>query len=217
MRSSSFSASLLGFAVLLLVSAPTLARADDLPVAAPSPIAAPTPDAPAAPDADMAVHERDKAHAVFARTDVGAEGWDVGAGYMHFWRQADSYRGLGGITWMGLGGDARVFAARDPGRVSGAGAFGTARVSFMGDAMGMSTELALGAADIEGRGRALATAGVGMSFLYVDLAYAYQVPIDGGDRAGGIASHMFTARVTIPVVSYERTVKKEKMARREAR
>jgi hypothetical protein len=185
---------LLGFTVLALIStASARARADE--------------------PADMAVHERDKAHAVFARSDFGQNGWDVGAGYMHFWRQADSYRGLGGLTCMGLGGDARVFAAHDPGRVSGAGGFATSRVSFLGDAMGMSVEGAVGAADIEGRPRALATIGAGMSFLYLDLAYTYQLPIDGGDRAQTISSHMFTLRVTVPVSSYARTVTKEPMAR----
>jgi hypothetical protein len=206
MRSSSFATSLLGFAILTAVSAPARAHADE--AIAP---ALPTTDPP---HADLAVHERDKSHAVFARTDVGGEGTDVGVGYIHLWRQADSYGGLGGATWLGLGGDARVFASRDPGRVSGAGAFGTARVSFMGDAMGVSMEVAVGAADIEGRGRALATAGAAWSLLYVDLGYSYQIPLDGGDRAGVIASHMFTARITIPFFSYDRTVKKEPLRRR---
>lgn len=193
MSSSSRAATLLGCAALALVAMQGSARADDAAVAV---------------EPDVAVHDTDKSHAVFARTDIGQEGWDVGAGYMHLWRQADSYRGLGGWTWVGLGGDARVFGAPEPGRVTGAGAFGTGRVSFMGDTMGMSAEVSLGGADLDGRARALAAAGIGMSFLYVDLGYSYQLPIDGGDRAGVIASHMFTARITIPFFSYDHAVTK---------
>jgi len=195
----------LGFAALVLglVVGPASARADEAPAA------------PAA-EPDVAVHETDKSHAVFARTDIGREGWDVGVGYMHLWRQADSYHGLGGMTWMGIGGDTRIFAAREPGRVSGAGGFATGRISFLGDTMGMSIEAAVGAADLEGRPRAIATAGAGMSFLYADLGYSYQLPIDGGDRAGVIASHMFTLRITIPVRSYDRSVKTTPMTRASA-
>jgi hypothetical protein len=130
---------------------------------------------------------------------------------MHLWEQADSHRGLGAVVWLGAGVDGRVFVAHDPGRVAGAGGFGTGRISFAGDAMGMSMEVGVGAADILSRARAIATAGACLSALYVDLGYTYQLPIDGLTRENAIASHMFTIRITIPVHTYDRVVEKTPM------
>jgi hypothetical protein len=192
------------------------ARADDdaAPAAPPpEPPSAPVATDPAStkPERDVAVHETSQKHAPFARWEIGRLGTSIGAGYIHLWEQADSLNGLGGIVWFGAGVDGRLFVAHDPGRVAGAGGFASGRISFMGDAGGMSIEVAAGGADLDARGRAIATAGGALSFLYADIGYAYQFPIDGLDRANAIASHMFSLRVTVPVYTYDRQVTKTKL------
>jgi hypothetical protein len=61
--------------------------------------------------------------------------------------------------------------------------------------------------------RALGSAGIFLGLLYGEIGYSYQIPIDGGDRAGMIASHMASLRITIPVFSYAHVTKKSPPSR----
>ena len=184
------------------------ACAFSLVLAVPAVAAASEPSAPVAADPvqHQVTHERDKTHAVTARADAGKLGYGIGAGYMHLWEQADDYDGRGGIGWFAGGGDVRVLGAAPSGKIAGAGVFGDARVSFVGDAMGAGFEVSAGVADVEGRPRVMGSAGMFFGLLYGEIGYSYQVPLDGGDRAGIIASHMISLRVTVPVHTYEKIV-----------
>jgi hypothetical protein len=47
--------------------------------------------------------------------------------------------------------------------------------------------------------RTLGHAGLYLSFIFVDVGYAYQVPLGPFERAEWVASHQFSARVHVPV------------------
>lgn len=153
---------------------------------------------------DYAKHEENKGIAVAGRFDFGALGWSVGLGGMHLWEQADSYRGLGGIVWFEAGAEARMFLRKEDNHVMGGGGFGTGRISFMGDVMGMGLEATAGGAYLLDRMRALGSAGAFFGYLYIEFGYSYQIPIDGGDREGMIASHNLSLRITVPVHWYSK-------------
>jgi hypothetical protein len=83
--------------------------------------------------------------------------------------------------------------------------------TFAGDAMGIGMELTAGTAYLGDGMRALGSAGAFAGAHYGELGYSYQIPIDGGDRMGLIASHMFSLRATVPFFTYDRVVTKERM------
>jgi hypothetical protein len=201
---------LLVISALLLVAAPRVAHADEsVPIAAASPCDG--DDARPVREQECVVREHDFAHAIHVRGDASALSYDAGAGYMFLSRDLSGYRGLGAWAWLEAGADARAIGTTHDGKVRGAGAFGDARVSMMGDAFGAGVEVSAGAADIDGRPRAIGSAGVFMSFLYGELGYSYQVPLDGGTRDERIGSHTISLRITVPVYSWGKSVEREPM------
>jgi hypothetical protein len=108
--------------------------------------------------------------------------------------------GLGATVWLGYGGEFRLLAPQEGpvgGQVSAKG-----KVSVLGDAGGTSFEVAVGAARLPGGStRATASVGAAISFLYADIGYAYQIPLDGSTRPFGLTSHQFTLRLTLPIAN----------------
>jgi hypothetical protein len=108
--------------------------------------------------------------------------------------------GLGATVWLGYGGEFRLLVPQE-GPVGGQ-VSGKAKASVLGDAGGTSFEVALGGARLPGGPlRATGSVGAAISFLYADVGYAYQIPLDGGARPFGLASHQFTLRITLPVAN----------------
>gem|GEM_PF-4622391 len=108
--------------------------------------------------------------------------------------------GLGATVWLGYGGEFRLLAPQE-GPVGGQ-VSGKAKVSVLGDAGGTSFEATVGGARLPGGAlRATGSLGAALSFLYADIGYAYQIPLDGGPRPFGLAAHQFTLRITLPVAN----------------
>lgn len=176
-----------------------------------APVAPPSP-----PDSlvTVALHEMRVRDALTVGLDVGRSGGQgilaPSIGLLHLHERSDGVvtrgpdgkirGGLGATVWLGYGGEFRLLAPQE-GPVGGQ-VLGKAKASVLGDAGGTSFEVAVGGARLPGGPfRATGSVGAAISFLYADIGYAYQVPLDGGARPFGLASHQFTLRLTLPVAN----------------
>lgn len=179
-----------------------------------SPSASPRAATPRVDAALVAIQETRVREALSVGLDVGRSGGQgilspsIGLFHLHersdgiFTRGPDGKvrGGVGAIVWLGYGGEFRLLAPQD-GPVGGQ-ISGKAKVSVLGDAGGTSFEVAVGGARLPvGDVRATGSVGASMSFLYADIGYAYQIPLDGGTRPFGLTSHQFTLRVTLPIAN----------------
>jgi hypothetical protein len=146
-------------------------------------------------------HTESLAHVLGPTYDQGRTS-AFGASYLHAWEWGNSYGGLGGDFWAGLGIDGRVVTHGFQ-RVDGGLTYAVARISGVGDAGGFGLELATGL----GYGASTApfpsaAPGVFLGLYYIEFGYSYQFPFPGFARPDWLSSHQFSLRINIPVYRY---------------
>jgi hypothetical protein len=136
------------------------------------------------------------------RTDLG-EAYGYGVGVLSTVESGFSRGGLGGSSWVSLGGDLRVLTL-DHTRVDGVLASAVGRVSALGCGGGGALEAALGLAS--GLHDApnttpmvfpVAHLGVSLGVHWLQVGYSYQFPIGAG-RPAWLSSHQLSVRVELP-------------------
>ncbi|MGZ3417526.1 MAG: hypothetical protein ACXWUG_08145 [Polyangiales bacterium] len=150
-------------------------------------------------------HVTGQAEILGLRTDHG-RAWDFGVAYLHANEWLVHRGGLGAMTVLQYGVDAR--AVRHDGEFRAVLGFGTARISMVGDAGGFGMESSLGL-DLGHGAPVVGEVGAFFGAFFVELGYAYRFPI-AHERPDWLSSHQFAVRVQIPVAHHSTHTWKEK-------
>jgi len=133
-----------------------------------------------------------ESRAVFvgARYEHGAAGETVGANVAYGFESSEASGGLGVFLWHGPG---LTFALVASQLVVGP----TYHIDLFGDAGGFAIEAQVAVAP--GGPQLVGQIGAYLGFYFVDVGYAYQLPLGPLDRPEWMSSHQLSVRVQVPL------------------